>query len=800
MLKYFRQSLIFRRIFSTFFLTSICIVISAGYFNYQNRKQYILDDINKEVTSQLTLAVDYFDNVYSAPITSDLQVLANSPTLDNFLTAQQNEIYLIRPTIEKMFLHFTKEKADQYFSARFIDRTGMERIITRGNRRIKRYRSVNDRALSPLDAHTQRLYSRLKNSNSTAFQIEGPFLHENQYGFLIGRAVSEPEIRNFGGVVMFHCRLETLLAYLSQLQYRGFPIAYAYDVQGKLLSNYRTDNLLDPYSGKALVSAAFDTFTNLSMSEIGYPLLRLRIFVPSMVSDQANQDAFDRFTIVMFILMLVIGIVAFLLSKKITAPIRELLRGTKKISEGDLSVEFKKVSNDEIGELTDSFNHMIKHLKETKDKLSFDAFHDTLTALPNRKKFFNALKRAIDSFSKDPQKKFAVLFVDLDRFKIVNDSLGHQTGDQLLKEISQRFQKFMRATDMIARLGGDEFVVLMTEVKDQNDAVKLSERIIEELQSPFTIDQQDIYITCSIGITLSDAKYATPDGYLRDSDNAMYRAKGMGKSRFQIFDPKMHAQVIATMQMEADIRNALERDEFLLHYQPIISLDDNRVISLEALIRWNHPQRGLVQPDEFIPLAEENGLILPIGKWVIKRACQQIREWKDQNIPVVPVSVNVSSPQFEPYHLTKFIREEISDAKIFPENLIIEITESVAMEDMVVSSQVLKILRLMGIKLSIDDFGTGHSSLNSLIHFPVDTLKIDQSFVREIEDSPKKAAIIQAIITLAQALDFKVIAEGVETQGQLDFLKQNHCDCIQGYLISRPLPADQIVSFILQSI
>lgn len=435
--------------------------------------------------------------------------------------------------------------------------------------------------------------------------------------------------------------------------------------------------------------------------------------------------------------------------------------------------------------------------KKAEEKLAYDAIHDNLTGLPNRKNLMLRLERSIERKKRMSSYNFAVLFIDLDRFKAVNDTLGHHAGDELLQSITERLCSVVRPNDMVARLGGDEFIVMVDNVREIDRVTAIAERVLSELQKPVQIMGQDIYTSASIGIVLNSTEHTTPDEIVRDADLAMYRAKVKGKSRYEVFDIQMHSGALSQLQLEIDLRRAIKNKEFLLYYQPIVALGSEDVAGFEVLIRWNHPEKGLVSPLEFIPIAEETGLILPIGEWVMQEACRQLGEWQREfaSAKDLIMSINLSSRQLEQMSLIPQIRAILEETGVNPHCIKLEITESVVMQNAEQSVKMISDLRDMGIRVSIDDFGTGYSSLSYLHRFPIDTLKIDRSFVNRIGEG-ESSEIVQTIINLASNLGMEVVAEGVETVEQLDFLKGIQCDYGQGYYYSRPvdnLSATEIV-------
>jgi diguanylate cyclase (GGDEF)-like protein len=432
-------------------------------------------------------------------------------------------------------------------------------------------------------------------------------------------------------------------------------------------------------------------------------------------------------------------------------------------------------------------------LEETKEHFRHAAFHDSLTGLPNRAMFTELLKAEIESSKRRNDHLFAVLFLDLDRFKNINDSLGHTYGDLLLVAFAERLERTLRPIDTLARFGGDEFAILLSGMSDATDAVRVAQRIHDELSQPFVLDKNSAFGTASIGIALSSSGYDRPEDILRDADTAMYRAKENGKARYEVFDHGMHARAVSRLQLESDLRQAIEKKEFCVYYQPIISLQTGRLHGFEALVRWNHPRHGLVSPADFIPVAEETGLIVPIGQWVLNEACAHVRQWQidSPSHRSLSLSVNLSARQVAQPDLLERIKEALEISKLNPHCLKLEITESVVMENAEAAALMFKQLRLLGVQLSIDDFGTGYSSLSYLHRFPLNYLKIDRSFVSRLT-TDNDNAIVRTISTLARNLGMEVIAEGIETDEQYQQLKMLGCEYGQGYLFSRPVDNDHV--------
>ncbi|MBV8882539.1 MAG: EAL domain-containing protein [Chroococcidiopsidaceae cyanobacterium CP_BM_RX_35] len=436
--------------------------------------------------------------------------------------------------------------------------------------------------------------------------------------------------------------------------------------------------------------------------------------------------------------------------------------------------------------------------QRAEEQLTYGAFHDALTGLPNRALFVERLRQAVELKKWYEGYLFAVLFLDLDRFKVVNDSLGHMAGDQLLLAIASRIKACLRAEDIVARIGGDEFTILLEGIQDVSEAKSVANRIQEQLKLPFILSGNEVFTSASIGIALSVTDYDRPEQILRDADMAMYKAKMRGKARHEVFDITMHSSAIARLQVETDLRRAIERQEFRLHYQPIVSLDSGTINGFEALVRWQHPERGLVSPAEFIPMAEETGLIVPLGWWVIHEACHQMHVWQAQFLSDAPlsISINISGRQFSQLDLSDRIEQILQEFSLDPRTLKLELTESAIVENVESANLMLAQLRKLGIQLCMDDFGTGYSSLSYLHRFPIDMLKIDRSFVSRMSLDNENSEIVRTIVTLAHNLGMNMTAEGVETAEQLALLKELKCEYGQGYFFSKPINSEAATALI----
>ncbi len=439
---------------------------------------------------------------------------------------------------------------------------------------------------------------------------------------------------------------------------------------------------------------------------------------------------------------------------------------------------------------------------QLEKRLRHEALHDSLTGLPNRNLFMRQVERCLDNVIDNPEEQFAILFIDLDRFKIINDSLGHLAGDELLIACATRLQECITEQNTLARLGGDEFTVLLEQVKDVRDAVIVAEKILQQFATSFDLGDRRLTITVSIGIVIGDCEYRQETDLLRNADTAMYRAKEQGKARYEIFTQQMYLDVMRRLELEHQLREAIANHELVLHYQPIFSLDSLELTGFEALVRWQHPEGGMISPGEFIPLAEETGLIISLGEWVMSEACRQLKTWQDRVPQAQPLlmSINVAGEQLHAPNFLSTVDRIIAETRINPQHLKFEITESMLIGNTNQVIMVLQQIKSRQIKLSIDDFGTGYSSLSYLPQFPIDILKIDRSFIDQMNFKQQNLEIIKTIITLAQVLDLQIIAEGIETEDQHQTLKLLGVKYAQGYLFAKPLTSEQAEMLIIEHV
>jgi len=436
--------------------------------------------------------------------------------------------------------------------------------------------------------------------------------------------------------------------------------------------------------------------------------------------------------------------------------------------------------------------------KRFEEELRHQATHDSLTGLPNRVLLQDRLETALMTAQRQ-QIGVAVLFLDLDNFKRINDTLGHSAGDALLRQVGERLRNRLRTTDTVGRRGGDEFMVVFNHPCDVKEVMAVVNKVRGVFGQPFNCEGEELFVTCTMGVALSPEDGRDAETLVKNADIAMYRAKEKGKDQYQFYIAEMNAESRAMLTLETELRRALDRGEFVLHYQPQLDVRSRRTVGFEALIRWQHPRQGLLMPDQFVPLLEESGLIVSVGEWVLRSACAQWRAWRAQGWRGLRVAINVSARQFGSSDIVELVRQVLEEEQVPPACVELEVTETVVMQDVTRAAEILNDLRRIGVRPAIDDFGTGYASLSYLKRFAIDILKIDQSFVYDVDSDYDDAAIIEAITSLGHNLGMEVVAEGVETQAQFEFLRSQGCDTVQGYLVGRPMPIVEIENFLQRS-
>jgi diguanylate cyclase (GGDEF)-like protein len=611
---------------------------------------------------------------------------------------------------------------------------------------------------------------------------------------------------------------------------KDIAYVYVYDQQGKIIHNGHARITLfgrilkDEVSTKAvitndlLIQIAADVMDIAMPIRIGEMVLggvRVGLSLKGIDKDIAgmrnqleaiSQDGMQRnlFTVITTTLVLVILgiIIAWLVSRRLIHPIQQLARHAVQIGQGNYQPDISIDRVDEIGDLAVAFKEMAANLHRTTAEIRHSAYHDSLTGIPNRLMFKEYLEDALVQ-AKRHSESLAVLFLDMDNFKRINDTLGHHRGDALLQTFSERIiwctrhKAYLESTGdyrqdpIIARLGGDEFMILLPSIRDPQYAATVARCILDGLSVPFSLGQEEVVVGASIGITIFPTDGEDFDTLLRNADIAMYHAKEQGKNNYQYFTSSMNITATKKLLLENELRKAIDRQELRLWYQPLIETRTHEIVGVEALIRWQHPEKGLILPAEFIPLAEETGLIVPIGEWVIRTACEEVKRWHNAGMPGIYVAVNLSGVQFRKGGLPRFIAETLTKTGLDPQYLHVELTETSIMHNEHEAAAMLKMINSLGVQIWIDDFGTGYSSLSYLSRFPVNGVKIDRSFVRDIVKDPNYLAITSAIITMVHSLNLTVLAEGVEKQEQLELLRAKGCDLIQGFLYA-PQPLQEL--------
>lgn len=599
--------------------------------------------------------------------------------------------------------------------------------------------------------------------------------------------------------------------------------AYVIDSNGRIFARYTAPDLApDSLSLEQLpanappgqirriqrtLSESSGSFLNLSRSiNWVYPIINDNQALGTVILHGDKMHLVEQLAatlVTALVILLVVGTMAYLLSARlqqvISEPILRLAQAMQQVTDSkDFSIRAETNEKSEIGQLYYGFNQMLQEIEERdlvlqqrQEHLQQLAHYDTLTGLPNRALFYDRFTQAL-RYAQRHKMSVALFFIDLDHFKDINDTLGHRIGDLLLREASSRMNEIVRDSDTLARLGGDEFTVFAQNISNRDNAAILAQKLREVLEPAFTLENHTVYISASIGITLFPDDGENVDDLLINADVAMYHAKEAGKNTYRHFDLAMNQQASERMTLLGDLRNALARGEFVLQYQPKIDIATDRVNGVEALIRWNHPEFGLIPPGRFIPLAEEIGTIVPISEWVLGEACQQARIWQLQGGPPVCVAVNLSAFHFKRHTVVEAVRSALNNAGIPGSLLEVELTESLLMQNNQYTIAALNELKELGLTLSIDDFGTGYSSLSYLQRFPIDQIKIDRSFIWSMSYNDDDRAIVSAIIAMGKSLRMKVVAEGVETEEQYQYLQAQGCDTVQGYLLSKPVSAERL--------
>lgn len=805
-----------------FVLPLLVIPISSiGFIAYQKLNQSSLE---ASIQQAQTILDEIRSNIQYFNLTthSNLELFANDPLIHKYvLTDEESRYDLLLTSLLRLFGSYQQAYSD-YYEIRIIMPDGYE-DARKTNREIDNF--SEDESATPI-------FTKIKSNdtNVTSFFANNP--DNDQFSYYASKPLvikdrgsdslsTPPKLRAYLSVTV---SIDWLIEKINNTAISDSGIIFITDFNGRVLLTKRNQNTIPPSDNLIKIlhnHTTYERFNNLNhITKNGNDTLFLLKNTPGYlwsapVSDQfmlfiwhPNKDILEnssqlaiRITLIALISVIALSFLTFnLLNYLIVAPIRKLEKSSKAIGRGDLISSIEVHTNDEIGSLAETFNTMSQNLLRSNEQIKYLAYHDELTGLPNRLMFLEYVNQAIARAKRFDQ-KFAILYLDLDNFKRVNDTMGHKAGDLLLKEVSDRVLGCLRESDyaarsdneisdIAARIGGDEFLLLLHDIEDDYLPGKIAKRIIDSLSHPITISSSEFFVGVSIGIAVYPNDSQSPDDLIKHADIAMYHAKNHGKNNYQFFLESMNEGMLKRMALESKLRTAIKDNQLFLHYQPQISLKDGHIYGVEALVRWNDPDTGMIHPNTFIPIAEETGLIIDLGEWVLKTACQQVRDWQLANLNPIKLSVNFSAIQFSKVDVPDLISRTLNETGLDAKYLVIEITETVIMEDIERVSSILNKIREFGCTISLDDFGTGYSSLNYLRQFPLDTLKIDRSFVSEIVDtSDNKKAIIIAIIAMSHALNLKVIAEGIETEQQNEKLIEWQCDYIQGFYLHRPMPA-----------
>ena len=743
----------------------------------------------------------------------NLQLFMNNIVVARYATtSDENERYsLLQRPLLKVF-KACQSAFPSYFEIRFLLPDGYEDAR---QSRLKLGNLSDDESASPW-------FKRLTSSREADYATVYVHPDTGKPALFVGTAVKRrdpttetgddtPALRGYLGITI---DLADLGRNIAEARIGESGYLFATDNEGHLLFGHAGLRLPADFMS-AVRHGTKDGSEEVSLELSGMPTGvhfrrlndNLLLFAAHPDSDIQNLMVQSGMVVLFGVLLVVVftggGLVAVLASY-IVRPVERLGTVAAQIGTGNWDIETGIESDDEIGDLARAVESMARNLKEADDRVRFLAYHDNLTGLPNRAMFREYLTRALSQAERAEQ-KLGILFLDIDGFKRINDTLGHQTGDLLLKEVARRLSSRLREEDMLthvddskkpedllARLGGDEFIVLLTSIHDLHGPGTVARRFIKALGETMNLNGQECNISASIGIAIYPDDGSDAGELIKHADIAMYHAKNIGKNAYQYFQSSMNAAVLERAALEAKLRKAMTNHHLSLHYQPQIDPLTMQVLGLEALLRWTDPESGPISPGAFIPLAEETGLILPIGEWVIDQACRQARQWDTCGLPAVPISINVSGVQFERQDVAEIVRLAVTRHHLPPGRLEVEITESAIMRHPERAVAALKSLRESGVGVALDDFGTGYSSLSYLRRFPIDTLKIDRSFILEIDTNKEDAEIVAAIVAMAHTLGLRVIVEGVETAAQLQVIVAKHCDIVQGFVFSRPLPASEI--------
>ncbi len=760
-----------------------------------------LDVLSSEEAKNLKLRIEETENV--------AQMLVNSKILRKF--TESNNIYekynVLMPNLAEIFEHY-RQVYPEIILIRIRNTSGSDiMIIPTENESASKQIKIDTTSLHrdttsffypddkhPLFIHTRKIYYGDLSSG----------INKSLFGYLdiissidvIDTAIEKALTEKFG-IIFFTDKLGNVLRDASDLglgEELDLP-----KVEEMIKDNIKKSPKEIQYHGTKATLHKQKISDNLYMFSM----------LPSKLIMESSRDYFYRMSGVVGITIFLFAALGFLIIKYVLVkPLQQLGNAAQEIGKGNLGFNIDINKRDELGELAASLKEMSRNLRQSNEQIRYFAYHDSLTKLPNRLMFGEYLNHAL-AHARRHKQSLALMYLDLDDFKVINDTLGHHAGDTVLRELSERLAQCLRAddylsrpstsrseTETVARLGGDEFIIFLPNINSPYEAATVANRVLEALSIPFHVDNHDLHVSASIGITTYPKDGLDAETLIRNADMAMYHAKEKGKNAYSYYQESMNIAAFERLNLQNEMRQALIRNEFVLHYQPQLDLKSGKIVSVEALIRWNHPEKGLISPDRFIPIAEQSELIVSIGEWVLMEACRQIKAWHDEGFTELCVSVNASAAQLHRHDLKEVIQDALLSNVLPAHALEIELTETAISSSEELVTETLTAIKELGVRIAMDDFGTGYSSLSYLSKLPIDKIKVDRSFVQDITPETTSAPIISAILAMATSLELPVTAEGVELQAQIDFLKDRGCGLIQGFLISQPLPAKDVTELL----
>lgn len=818
---------LFKRLLYWSIATVFLVIGLLSLSNSQHISSIAIQSTRQLLTSRLEATKSYFIDQYITNISNDLTLLSQAPSLNNLIASPQQEKKFHRVEVAKFFQRVIKTNST-YKKLEVFDAEGLQLLAITPNKRLFQYQNLRKLLTKNELIHEKAsLFNYMYQNQGEEILTSYPLITRNgdmQLLSIIG--LTDPDIGKFGGAVIVTVSLQTFLARLNELFKQTSDSQTAVNI--KLIDNQNNRVLIDLQSnvsaipGQKYFESIFDPLTNdidlvisdnlpLTLNNSKY--LTLEFELPKeVIYSQILSSLTPVISTAGLILLLSILFSTFI-SRSVALPITELSRASGQLSKGDFSVVVSEdVHGSELKLLSKAFNQIGQSLRKHTEEVSFLAYHDPLTKLPNRLQFIRHINNLIDNYDHSETKGFAIIFIDLDDFKGINDNFGHQVGDQLLCQVSNLIVSNLRSGDyialtnhinhlppkereVVARIGGDEFLICLPHISQPEQVSQVAERLLDALQQPLQIGKEELYVEASLGIVMYPHSGRNADELIKFADIAMYAAKEEGKRTYCHFSPEMSLRLKSIAEVERELRKAQHHfEQFYIVYQPLIDIASNQMTGAEALLRWNHPSKN-ISPTVFIDVAETTGLILPLGEWVINKTCQQLADWQDILPQIFYITINLSPKQIHRQNVAEIFQKKIQSFNIPPQQLHVEVTENLLMKDEKKAKRTIDEIRSLGIQVWLDDFGTGYSSLSYLRKFQFDGVKIDRSFVSDIGSDAHDQALCSAIISMANDLEMKVVAEGVENKLQADFLAQKKCCIGQGYYYSKPLSAEDFAKY-----